>query len=166
MGLDASVYCNCIETGKTKTPHPFPERLYVDSDGIPDMTETEPLEEWLLHDQWVFHQACEHERCVFLHHRIGNIASVGFLRSIIKKLFSNPTDGSPLIWDKVIYSGTHCGDFLSVEVLAPLKQELELVETQDFSILNKKEIEYLKHFLQQMNELIHAALTMKKPIVF
>ncbi len=55
MGLDASVYCGCIEKGRAKTPHPFPERLYVDDEGIPDMTDTELLEDWLLHDQWVVH---------------------------------------------------------------------------------------------------------------
>lgn len=165
MGLDASVYCNCIETGKAKTLHPFPERLYVSIDGTPDMTDTEKLEDWLLHDEWLL-RACEHESCELLHHRIGNISTVGFLRAIMQKLWSVPQNVCPIICDKIIYSGSHSGDFLSVEVLTPLKQELELVETQDFSILNKKEIEYLKHFLQQMNELVHAALTMKKPIVF
>jgi hypothetical protein len=166
MGLDASVYCDCIEKGLAKTPHPFPERLFIGADGIPDMTDTEPLEEWLLHDEWVNHHACEHEGCVLLGHWIGNIAIVGFLRSIMAKLFAAPEEECPVIRNKVIYSGTHCGDSIPVELLLPLKEEVSAIQTRDFSVLTSQEIEYVSHFLMQMNELIEAALRVNKPIVF
>jgi hypothetical protein len=35
MGLDAVVFCDCVETNRLKVPHPFPKLLYVESHGSP-----------------------------------------------------------------------------------------------------------------------------------
>ncbi len=32
MGLDASVYCDCVETGRLHTPHPLPHLLFIADD--------------------------------------------------------------------------------------------------------------------------------------
>jgi hypothetical protein len=33
MGLDAIVFCNCVEKGKLKKQHPYPDLLYIAADG-------------------------------------------------------------------------------------------------------------------------------------
>lgn len=37
MGLDACVYCDCVERGKLQTLHPYPELLFVTESGRPEV---------------------------------------------------------------------------------------------------------------------------------
>jgi hypothetical protein len=74
----------------------------------------------LAFDQWRQTRACEHEDGILVHHYIGNIALVGFLRNELQRA----SDQFPMILEKVLYNGTHCGDFIAVADLPRLRSEV------------------------------------------
>jgi hypothetical protein len=37
MGLDAVVFCDCVEKDRLKSPHPFPRLLYISPNGSPEI---------------------------------------------------------------------------------------------------------------------------------
>src|SRR5438874_462618 len=109
MSLDAAVYCDCMERGRLRTlPHPD-WRVYVDESGA-RFGRTDDLEVGLAFDRWDA-DACEHEDGTLLHHWLGNIAGI----SLIRDTLSQFPERFSLILSKVVYNGTHCGDYLSVD---------------------------------------------------
>ena len=68
MGLDATVFCNCVEKGRLEVPHPFPERLYIDEDGRPEIRVDDlPYQSVLSLDEahyaWLQSPPCKHQAC-------------------------------------------------------------------------------------------------------
>ena len=165
MGLDATVWCNCIETGKLHTPHPFPELLIVHESGAPDIN-SDDMDKVTAHDEWQSSSPCEHDECVLVGHYLGNIALVAGLRESVDKLSDDVEAEFSVLWSDVIYSGTHCGDFLKVDEVKRLKAEIANLRSRDFSVLEAEEVQYLQDFLEQMDELIEASLSVNKPIAF
>ncbi len=165
MGLDATVWCNCIETEKLNTPHPFPELLIVHESGEPDI-DSGDLKKVTAHDKWQSSSPCEHNECVLVSHYLGNTALVAGLRESVGKLSGDVEAEFSVLWSDVIYSGTHCGDFLKAEEVKKLKAEIVNLRSRDFSVLDTKEIQYLQEFLEQIDQLIEASLSVNKPIVF
>src|ERR1700685_3015921 len=83
MGLDATVYCDCVERNRLRSK-PLPDwKVYVEECGARS-SKTGRIEEDLAFDQWNF-SACEHESGILLHHRIGNIATVALLRCTLSE---------------------------------------------------------------------------------
>ena len=74
MGLDATVYCACFETGLLKEPPPCSQIFVTDGGSLE--CHSEDLETLLAFDEWVNHRACNHPGGILLHHRIGNLAQV------------------------------------------------------------------------------------------
>ena len=37
MGLDAVVFCDCVEKNRLKSPHPYPGLLYISPNGSPEI---------------------------------------------------------------------------------------------------------------------------------
>jgi len=169
MALDAYVCCDCIEKGRIRAPHPFPERLCIGADGSPDvwtedLSSDEECEMFDTHWAWQWAEACEHPRCHLVEHRLGNISLIASLRGVVARL---ATEGEwPILRQKVIYSGIHCADWLSREKVELLALELGEVPERDWAPLNKKEALWLRVFLEQMEELIAASRIVNKPIVF
>lgn len=60
MGLDAVVFCDCVETNRLKVPHPFPKLLYVESNGSPEISSKSPAK-IDKHDEWMNLPPCQHE---------------------------------------------------------------------------------------------------------
>src|SRR5213079_2660917 len=82
-------------------------------------------EEWEVHDQWV-QQSCEHEG--YLNSEpLGNITRVQHVREFLRGLQGSPGPKFPLLLKKVVYNGTHTGDFLPVEQSPALLREVDLV---------------------------------------
>ena len=70
----------------------------------------------------------------------------------------------PVLLGKVIYSGTHCGDHLSLHNVAKLRTELDRlksIQTGDKDL--DKELQVLR---RKLEKLVHAALRINKPIAF
>jgi hypothetical protein len=164
VGLDAIVHCDCFEKGLLREPPPFPKLVRVSEEGRPEIY-TEDFSKQTIFDQWEVGKPCGHERFKFIHHRIGNIDGVGRLRIALESHAGRYGRQFPIILEKVIYSGTHCGDMLNKEDVILLRKELKELE----DILETgagSEFERLEHFREQMRELVEASLALNKPIVF
>jgi hypothetical protein len=111
------------------------------------------------YDQWREH-GCEHVRGKLISYRIGNVALVGFLRQAV----SETPELFPELLSKVLYDGTHGGDFLTVEQVRELNSEVD-----SLSGLHRRDPQeemLLRTFEMQLRELVKASLAVSKPIVF
>lgn len=177
MGLDAHVNCNCYELGRLREPPPVdpqyikvmpggyldwepPEWEQVKNLGWGNPAWQEVMNEISEFDHWNMHHMCEHFNGVLLHHWIGNMAGVGGLQHELNR----EAEKFPIILEKIIYSGTHCGDWLPLETVNQLKPELEALA--NFQCADPKMIPFVQRFHQQMVELLEASLSVGKPICF
>lgn len=161
MGLDASVYCDCFERGRLRT-QPRPEwGVYVDHHGGGGRwATTDDLDEEIAFDVWNDRDACEHEDGRLVHHYLGNISLIGLFRELLAPY----SDRLPVIVTKVIYSGVHSGDLLSLEDVERLGGEVELLaRVQD---TNRRNEQFLRRFEGQLRELVECSRRVGKPIVF
>ena len=158
MSLDAFVRCTCIREGKAK-PHPLPARLIFDESGEPTLTGDPSEEEWEAHDQWMG-ESCEHEGCL-LSVFLDNITKVGNLRSFLRGLQGSPGPRFPILLEKVLYDGTHTGDWISSKEAAKLLKEVSLV-LHSSDILADSE----KEFFTNMKLLCEASIATGNPIMF
>ena len=143
LGLDASVFCNCYETGKTRCAPPQPELVYVDDVGQVQFKWDAPRADQRRFYDWLAN-ACEH--------------------GPMGQLVSHRLDKYPVLLAKVVYNGTHGGDHLSehdARELVPEIGALRLVRCG-----NPEEQELLRGFAAQMAELVTASIAIGKPIVF
>jgi hypothetical protein len=168
MGLNASVYCNCIERGLLNTPHPYPDLLYIYEDGSPDIESTDPALQ-AEHSWWQFRQPSAHENMSVYSARLGNIDGIGFLRNLFTATSERlNAPALPVLLNNVIYSGTHAGDYLNLEQVAALKEELRNLKRFDFRTapLSSDDELYIQSFFSELDSLIDASLAMNKPIAF
>jgi hypothetical protein len=158
MSLDAFVRCTCIRDGKAK-PHPFPDRLTFDEAGDPTLSGEPSDDEWDAHDHWLA-ESCEHEGYL-LSMFLGNITRVGNLRSFLRGLQGSPGPKFPILLGKVLYDGTHTGDWISSKDAAKLLKEVEIV-LHSSDILADSE----KEFFNNMKQLCEASIQTGNPIMF
>jgi hypothetical protein len=159
MGLDAVVYCDCFESGRIREPPPVSLAIKVAEDGSLEWRDDDFLIDLAL-NYWLNERACHHAGGILVSHRIGNVALVEFLRGEL----SRSRDLFPVLLEKVLYSGTHCGDYLLTDEVLKLREEL--VELADFTCSEAEHQPYMEEFRQQMDELVESALSVGKPIVF
>ena len=159
MGLDAVVYCDCFEAGRLREPPPPAWQLFVDECGSIECKSDE-LSVLLAFDQWREFRACNHEGNVLIHHYLGNIATIGALEAELRPASAN----LPIMLGKVLYSATHCGDFLTLSEIGQLQSELDAVK--DHRAITTEMDRLLRHFCSQMAELANCALRVGKPISF
>jgi len=159
MALDAYVRCTCIRDGKTKEPHPLPGRLTWEDNGAPSLNGEPDDDEWETHDRWV-QEACEHEGYLASEF-LGNITRIRNVREFVRGLQGTPGPKFPILLKKVIYDGTHTGDFLPAKDTPRLKKEVDLV-LQSSDILTQGE----KEFFEAMKRLCEASLSTGNPIGF
>ncbi len=158
MSLDGFVRCNCVRDGKAK-PHPFAKRLTFDETGEPELTGDPTDDEWEAHDVWAA-EACEHGGYL-LSLFLGNITRVKNLRSFLGKLEDDPGPKFPILLEKVLYDGTHTGDWVPSEETAALLKEVETV-LHSRDILSSSEME----FFENMKQLCEAGLATGNPVMF
>ena len=157
MALDARVYCNCFEAGKLLIPPPHPDQVYVAEDGGLACKDLFRLYEF---EEWLEKYACSHPGGVALHHHLGGLGVIDFLREELERA---PND-FPLLLGKVVYDGSHAGDFLA---MAELKELLaETIRLSGLRTSDGEEEALLRNFERQLKELITCAIQMRKPIVF
>jgi hypothetical protein len=158
MALDAFVRCTCIRDGKAK-PHPFPDRLTFDEAGDPMLTGDPTDDEWEAHDHWLS-ESCEHEGFI-LSFFLGNITKVGNLRSFLRGLQGKPGPRFPILLEKVLYDGTHTGDWIPIKESPALLKEVNTV-LHSSDILAESE----KEFFTNMKLLCEASIATGNPIMF
>lgn len=161
MGLDATIYCDCFEKGRLRCAPPNGGKLRVDSDGSLCRSEDSGrIEDDLAFDRWLRDSACAHPNGVLLHHRLGNTALVALLRSELGRDSSR----FPMLLDKVIFDGTHCGDFIPASALPALREEVGRLLS--FRSSDDEGSEFAGQFAVQMRELVETAIAVQKPISF
>jgi len=161
MGLDATVFCDCYEKGKLRTQPPGGVALRMEADGsLVSEREHKTLEEALDFDRWQAHLACEHPNGVLLHHRLGNVSLVGLLRSELQR---EPLR-FPILLGKIVYSGTHAGDYISAELVPELQKEIEALA--EFKCSTKETDDFMSQFRTRMLDLVTVSISVNKPIVF
>ena len=158
MALDAFVRCTCIRDGKAK-PHPLPDRLTFDEAGDPTLTGEPSDEEWDAHDKWLA-ESCEHEGYL-LSMFLGNITRVKNLRIFLNALQGKPGPRFPILLEKVLYDGTHTGDWIAANKSKALLKEVETVlHSRDILADSEKE------FFENMKALCEASIATGNPIMF
>jgi hypothetical protein len=135
MGLDATVYCDCVEKGKLTIPHPFPDLLHISADGAPEIQGGVLSQHWQRYDAWVANNPCPHKYFWLVHHHLGNVAGIAFVRHIIVQIVKDPAVAFPVLWSKVVYSGIHCGDYLSMDDVTKLGAEVNEFRKLEFERL-------------------------------
>lgn len=90
--------------------------------------------------------------------RIGNVALVAELRHAAEKVL----DQDSVILSRVLYSGTHSGDWIEPQLFGQLEEEL--LSLRDSS--NTLNSSYINGFVSDMSELLEAAKCEGNPIVF
>ena len=160
MGLDACVFCDCYEKGKVRMPPPQPELVYLEETGQVSLR-------WECHgaDQHLFFDwlqvACEHGPFgMLVSHRLGNVALIAFLRGLLSKT----PERFPVSLTKVVYDGTHAGDFLSLKQVEALVPEMNSI--RDLHCAEPDQDRWLRQFESQMEGLIQASRRLLKPIAF
>jgi hypothetical protein len=87
--------------------------------------------------------------------RLGNVAAIDALREEVASLVN---DG--FIGEKILYSGTHAGDFIPLDELPLLEREIKLLRAKTRASRD------LLEFLQKLDILVDAAKENGTPIVF
>ena len=159
MGLDAFVFCDCFEKGRLREPPPRPELVYVIDNGRLECDSDDPeiLEEF---DIWIRDRACKHEEGILTGYYIGNATLIAELWNEL----TNEAQKFPVLLGKVLYDGTHCGDFLNKSDIIRLKVEIKRLSK--FRCRDSRMQEYMQTFQQQMSNLVDCALSVGKPIAF
>jgi hypothetical protein len=114
-----------------------------DEAGSPPLSGDPTEDEWEAHDRWV-QESCEHEGHV-ISEPLGNITRIQHVREFLRGLQGDPGPKFPILLKKVVYDGTHTGDWL------PLKQSPALLRVVDL-VLGSSDIltEGEKEFFHSM----------------
>ncbi len=166
MGLDAVVFCDCVEKNRLKSPHPFPDLLYISPNGSPEIRSRSSAKHEQ-HDEWMQH-ACRHEDMMLDGDQLGSMGGIEFIRESLAQAVPRPDRHFPVLWSKVIYDGAHCGDHLKLGDVVRLRDELRRLRKVDFSGLSLKSenASYLKQFQSILTAIVRTALRVQKPIAF
>jgi hypothetical protein len=124
MSLDPFVRCSCIRDGRAKA-HPFPEGFTWDEAGSPSLSGDPTEEEGEAHDRWV-QESREHEGYL-VSESLGSITRAKNVREFLRGLQGEPGPKFPILLKKVVYDGTHTGDWLPVKESLALLREVDLV---------------------------------------
>ncbi len=158
MGLDAVVFCDCHEKGRLRRPPPHPKALCMRPNGSLDCRSEDPavLDAF---DEWRQH-ACQHEDGMIAGACLGNMVGIEEMKAALKPL----SRLLPVLLRKVIYSGTHTGDHLTIKTVEKLKIELDRLrgfKTGDRNVDNG-----IKELRVDLSKLVRVALRIRKPIAF
>jgi len=141
MGLSAVVYRNV-------------SRLPMGADTSQALVEPNTGEVYFLDEALLKkHRGAEVEAVSF---RLGNISEISALREEVLGIL----EPQSLLLQNVLYSGSHCGDTIPLELLAQLSAELARITD------SPKLSTQLRRFVTNMEQLIQAARIEGNPIVF
>jgi hypothetical protein len=166
MGLDAVVFCDCVEKGCLTIPHPYPRLLYIAGNGSPEIRSKDPvrIDE---HDQWMNLPPCEHEDMMLDGCELGNAGYIAHLYKILSGVLTKHNQTCPILLGKVLYDGTHCGDHLTIRDVRRLSSELDRLETMEpWTALLREDARQIAGVTEMLRRLVKTALAVNKPIAF
>ncbi len=165
MGLDAMVFCDCVEKGRLTVPHPYPRLLYIDSNGCPEIRSKDPgkIDE---HDKWMNLPPCEHEAMQFAGCWLGNVGYVDRLRSVLSGALRRNGQAYPVLLRRVLYDGGHAGDWLTVREVQKLSTELDRLKRRSLPTLGPRDARHVASVTRKLSRLVRVSLATKKPIAF
>jgi hypothetical protein len=165
MGLDAAVFCDCVEKGRLTVPHPYPRQLYIARNGAPEIRSKDrtKVDE---HDQWMELPPCKHSEMMLEGCHI-NMWFVSRLYDLLSDALRKRGQQCPVLLGKVLYSGAHCGDHLTVRDVRRLANELDQLKgvrlSQGALVEDAPEI---PKTMKALRRLVKSALAINKPIAF
>ena len=167
MGLDAVVFCDCVEKGCLTVSHPYPRLLYIASNGSPEIRSKDPAKIHE-HDNWMDLPPCKHEGMMLAGCSVGNMMFVPHLRDILSAVATKRGHACPVLLGKVLYSGTHCGDHLTVRDVGRLSNELDSLKGAKLSAaaLSGEDARQIATAMRDLRRLVKTALAVIKPIAF
>ena len=143
-------------------PHPRPELLFIDDTGYPNIRSNDPHDEDL-HDRWEAQNPCLHGHFHLVEHWLGNVGSVGDIRDKLEQLSQNPSTEYPILTSRVVYSGSHSGDFLAGEEVVRLRDEVARLRKV---VKDSADAIQWNDFLSKLEDLVGGSLSVNKPISF
>jgi hypothetical protein len=159
MGLDAHVYCRCIQDGKAKA-HPFPGLLTYDPINGADLRDGATDEQIAANDKW-FYRSCQHE-AVAASERLGNMTWIAEVREVLRG--REKGKDFPVLLRKVVYNGIHSGDHLSMEDV--IKLQKEIAKAKLIRLPDRETSKMFKDFVRSIDRLCKASIKTGNPIVF
>ncbi len=165
MGLDAMVFCDCVEKGRLRVPHPYPRSLYIASNGSPEIRSKDPLKVDE-HDKWMNLPPCKHEQMLLPAGYSGSATHISHLHETLSGVLRKRA--CPVLLGKVLYSGTHCGDHLTVRDVRRLSNELDQLKEALPSVtaLSGEDAQEIALVIKELRRLVKTALKVNKPIAF
>jgi hypothetical protein len=167
MGLDAVVFCDCVEKGCLTVSHPYPRLLYIASNGSPEIRSKDPVKVDE-HDKWMNLPPCEHEAMMLGGCNLGNAGSISHLYEISVTNLDRDGRTYPVLLGKVLYSGTHSGDHLAVRDVRELSNELDRLKEAipSATALSGEDARRIALAIRELRRLVKTALAVNKPIAF
>jgi hypothetical protein len=112
---------------------------------------------WFAFTSWRQSKACTHPAMILKHHRLGTAAQIDPIRQQLADYRSH----FPILVEKILYSPTHTCDWIPLQLLPQLTEELKHLDPPP-----SPAGEALRHLKIQLAELIIAAQMAHKPICF
>ena len=167
MGLDAVVFCDCVERKKLKVPHPFPGLLFVRSNGSPEIHSKNPAR-IDKHDMWMESPPCQHKGMMAAGSYLGNVVLVERVHQALESVLRYPLPRCPIVMTRVLQSGTHTGDYLKLRHVRSLERELQKLKQLDLrkAGVSSAELRLIRSVIAKLGRLTKVALRIKKPIAF
>ena len=167
MGLDAVIFCNCVETKKLKVPHPFPRLLYTLKDGRPVIRSNDAAK-IAAHEAWMALPPCKHEDMMVDGCSLGNASGAEFIYEVLSSAQKPLRTKFPFLLNKVFYSGTHCCDFLTLAQVRRLDVELKQLRKLKLTDLGvaTRDVKWITEIIVSLTRLVKVAQKVGKPIVF
>jgi hypothetical protein len=168
MGLDAVIFCNCVERKRLKIPHPYPRLLYVRSNGSPEVRSKDPVKT-AKHDEWVETPPCEHESMMLDGCSLGNMTFIQGVRDAIHSVVRrSPSTSCPVLLGRVLYCGTHTGDHLTIAQVRKLAMELRQFKKLDLKRtgISSSHRQAIKSVVVRLERLVNVSRKANKPIAF
>jgi hypothetical protein len=168
MGLDAVVYCDCVEKNYIAIPHPYPRLLYVGRNGAPEIRSRDQVK-IDQHQEWLDRPPCKHNQMMLDGCCLGNMFYILRLRDIVAHFAAKHRQAVPVLLKRVFYNGTHTGDYLTVKDVGRLSDELAGLKGARFSetgLVLAEDAREISKTMRALRRLAKKALTVNKPIAF
>lgn len=113
---------------------------------------------------------------ILCHRRLNNIGG----NAMVREQLSHFPERFPILLEKVVYSGTHCGDWLTIEQVRAVAPEVEAIRSMRVVLPPPKSLREwwgrrqlrrlyrraLDEFQADMGDVVAAAISVNKPILF